>query len=377
MHVPLQYSESGSHREVGPVGGAITPASVHDQSIIHVATILLRYRRMVLFAPAVAIIASLIASFVLPRTYTAMASFVPQSPTPSQLSSLASLPAQLGLGLGRLAQGATFGSPDFYKELLQTRQILGEIADTPFDIPIGTRRFHGTLADYWRIHASTPERTRDRVIQRLRDHVLDVKIDQRIQLVEVRATTKSPDLSRAIVEQALELVNRFNQDKRQSQSAEERRFVGARLEDAKRELRQAEDTIARFMERNRDFRNSPALAFQYERLQREVALRQTLYTTLSQGYEQSRIDEVRDTPVITIVERPELPPRPESRQLVLKVALALVVGTLLGTLAAISTEFFAREAPRKSADLAEFQRLVVEIRQELRRPWRLVYRRGT
>src|SRR5207253_9545275 len=106
------------------------------------------------------------------------------------------------------------------------------------------------------------------------------------------ATTRSAYLSKGIVERALELVNRFNQEKRQSQSGEERRFIGGRLQESKGELRDAEDAVARFMEKNRDFRNAPALTFQYERLQREVALRQTLYASLSQNYEQARIEEV-------------------------------------------------------------------------------------
>lgn len=45
--------------------------------------------------------------------------------------------------------------------------------------------------------------------------------------------------------------------------------------------------------------------FQQQRLQKELDLRQQVYTTLAQAYEQARIDAVRDTPVITIIEHPE------------------------------------------------------------------------
>jgi uncharacterized protein involved in exopolysaccharide biosynthesis len=286
-----------------------------------------------------------------------------------RLTGLAGISAQLGLG--NLIQGTEFGSADFYKELLETRAILGEVADTPFDIPREDGQFHGTLADYWKIRASTPERRRDRAIRRLRD-VLSITVDHRIQLVAVAVKTRSAHLSEAIAERALQLVNRFNQERLQSQSAQERRFIGSRLEEAKGELRDAEDAVARFMQQNRDFRNSPVLFFQYERLQREVALRQGVYTTLAQNYEQSRIEEVRDTPVITVIQKPELPPQPNSRLLALKLALALVGGTLLGVVGAFSKEFVVRGAHGVSPDFSEFENLLAEVRQELRRPWRLL-----
>ena len=47
-------------------------------------------------------------------------------------------------------------------------------------------------------------------------------------------------------------------------------------------------------------------------------------------YEQARIDEVRNTPVITVVEPPDLPTRPNPRRTVLKGLLGLIVGLLMG-----------------------------------------------
>src|SRR3712207_7894583 len=56
-------------------------------------------------------------------------------------------------------------------------------------------------------------------------------------------------------------------------------------------------TLFRSYQRNRDYRNSPELTFQQERLSREVSRVQQLYGRLSEAYEQAKIEEVRDTPV--------------------------------------------------------------------------------
>ncbi|HXV87335.1 MAG TPA: hypothetical protein VD793_11570 [Gemmatimonadales bacterium] len=338
-------------------------------SVLRAATIILRFRRMVLLTPCITVLAAIAVVVLLPRTHTAVASFVPQSVTPSRLSALAGLSAQLGLG--SLPQASSFGSPDFYKELLGTDELLGRLADSRFAFPVDTGSFDGTLADYWNIRQPTPARRRLAAIRRLRGR-MNVAVEQRTQLVRLGVTTTSPDLSLALVERALQLVSEFNQDQRQSQSAQERRFLGSRLADAKAELRSAEDSVARFLEQNRDFRNSPPLLFQYDRMQREVTLRQTLYATLAQSFEQSRIEEVRDTPVLTVVETPRLPPRPDSRRLAIKLPLALMVGAVLGVLGAFLRDFFARAAPGGAPDLADFERLLGDARGEFRRPWRLL-----
>jgi uncharacterized protein involved in exopolysaccharide biosynthesis len=99
------------------------------------------------------------------------------------------------------------------------------------------------------------------------------------------------------------------------------------------EKRQAEDELQAFLQRNRDFRSSPQLSFAYDRLADNVSLRQQLYTAVAQAYEQARIEEVRDTPVITVVEAPMLParpdPRPFFRAIAATVLLALVAARVL------------------------------------------------
>lgn len=338
-------------------------------SVLRVATTLLRFRRLVFIAPTITALTALLVTLLLSRHYTATASFVPQSSAnASRLSALAGLSAQLGLG--NLPQASAFGSPDFYKELFQTDEILRALVDTRYSVPWQGSQFEGPLTAFWRTEGPTPEYRRDQAVRRLRGY-MNTAVDPRIQLVTLSVTTRSPELSTAVVERALALVSQFNQEQRQSQSAQERAFLGARLAEARRELSEAEDSVARFMERNRDFRNSPPLLFQYDRLQREVTLRQALYTTLAQNHEQSRIEEVRDTPVLTVVEPPRLPVRPDSRHLALKLLLALVAGAMLGVLAAFARDAFLRQAPEEEG-LSDFERHLAEFKHEARRPWRLL-----
>ena len=45
--------------------------------------------------------------------------------------------------------------------------------------------------------------------------------------------------------------------------------------------------------------------FGHDRLERQVSVRQELVTAMAQAYEQARVDEVRNAPVITVIDQPE------------------------------------------------------------------------
>jgi uncharacterized protein involved in exopolysaccharide biosynthesis len=169
-------------------------------------------------------------------------------------------------------------------------------------------------------------------------------------------------------------VNQFNLQTRQTQAAAERRFVEGRLEEAQAELMQAEEVLESFLQRNRAFSNSPQLQFEHDRLQRVVAQRQQVVNSLTVAFEQARIDEVRDTPVITIVEPPQVPALPDRRRLVLKVVMALVIGATVMGILAISTDFVRRSESTEPNEFAEFQKLKGELVGDLRSMWSLAAR---
>src|SRR5690606_31231281 len=108
-------------------------------------------------------------------------------------------------------------------------------------------------------------------------------------------TTPWPELSELLNRELLNLVGEYNMQRRQSNAAAERSFVEARLEESRHELVGAESDLKSFMEQNRRFDEAPQLRLEAARLQRRVDLRQQVYASLAQAYEQARIEEVRNT----------------------------------------------------------------------------------
>ena len=80
-----------------------------------------------------------------------------------------------------------------------------------------------------------------------------------------------------------------------------------------------------------------------------VDLQQQVFASLAQAYEQARIEEVRSTPVITVVTPPESRIRHEGREWILYPLIGLSIGLLGGLLTAMLREFFAFERRNEPA----------------------------
>jgi uncharacterized protein involved in exopolysaccharide biosynthesis len=172
---------------------------------------------------------------------------------------------------------------------------------------------------------------------------LQVQPDLRSNLVTVRLTLPDAVLAEAVLQRLLDLVQEFNIEKRQTSAAAERRFVEGRLREAEREMRAAESELQRFMSRNRRWEDSPLLSMQASQLQARVSLRQDVYTSLAQSYEKARIDEVRNTPVITIIDSPAGSARRAGGSLPLVLVLALGLGFALAVAWIATYEFLAAQ----------------------------------
>jgi uncharacterized protein involved in exopolysaccharide biosynthesis len=97
--------------------------------------------------------------------------------------------------------------------------------------------------------------------------------------------------------------------------------------------------------------------FEANRLQRRVDLRQQVYSSLAQSYENARIEEVRNTPVTTVITRPEGSALPVKGNLVLDLFLGLLLGSAVALVIIFTREYLEVQRRRHPADYAEFASL--------------------
>ncbi len=306
------------------------PQPVDDEiSLMQVAAVLLNGRRMIVgLALALAFLAGLF-SITRPKQYKATLAFVPQQGSGSNVSRLASsLAGQLGISLGSPQDNL---GPDFYQKLLSSRAILAPVVEARYEVDGGDNgRDSVPLLDLMGVVGDTREARVARAIQLMATGVANTSVDEQTGIVTVAVITRWPEVSYQIASALLQRVQDFNQMTRHTQAQAEREFLEGRVAEAGKQLRVAEDSLQTFLQKNRQYANSPELTFEHDRLERKVSMRQDLYTSLAQSYEQARVQEVQNTPVITILERPIVPPLREPRGTVLKTLLGLILGGMLG-----------------------------------------------
>lgn len=325
-----------------------------ETSLFTFLTAIIERRRFIL---TVAVAAALVTAGVLlvrGRSFTSTASFVPQTrrPNASQLTGLA---AQLGVQVGGLEPGQ---SPQFFADLAVSRRVLLEAARTTYDVPArdGTR-LRGNLIQLLDVKGRDAGEAEELVLRKLQQRA-GASASARTGVVFVRIWMQEPALAEAVLERILELVGDYNVSTRQSQARAERQFTERRLAESRAELRAAEERLSQFVGGNRAYVESASLRFQQERLEREVSMRQQVYQQLAQSFEQARIEEVRDTPVLSLVEPPRAPAVPDPRGLVLKSALALIVGATIAIALVLLAELWRWARTEHPATYERFEESV-------------------
>jgi uncharacterized protein involved in exopolysaccharide biosynthesis len=170
-----------------------------------------------------------------------------------------------------------------------------------------------------------------KAINLVRRQLLVVGVDREAGLVTVRVSTRWPSVSEQLAQALRDAVEHFNLHARRSQASAEQAFLAERLDTARGELVRSELALQEFLLRNRSWSNDPRLAFEHDRLEREIGLRQNVYTVVSQSFEQARAAAVRNTPSVSLVETGRMPLVGDRRYTLLKAATTTIVsfGVLL------------------------------------------------
>jgi uncharacterized protein involved in exopolysaccharide biosynthesis len=322
--------------------------------------VLLRARWLLLICALLGVLGAIIRAYVLDRQYTSRAVILPQARRAQ--SALSGLASSLNLSLPSVDASQ---SPSFYADLLLSRQLLGMACDARFNFQDAGQLHSATLSQILGARGANSALKREDAIDRLSERI-SANVIAKTGVIRLAVTLPNPSVAQRTEQRLIELLDQFNRETRKSQAAAERQFTEQRLSEVTAEMRRAEDRLQSFLQQNRQFTNSPELAFERERLTNDLSLRRELYSTVAKAYEQARVEEVRDTPVTTIIETPSLPIRPDPRGLLKKAVAGIAFGVVIGIIIA----FFRRASsePTDEDPLVEFQHLKRALFQELRHP---------
>lgn len=302
-----------------------------EVSLVGLLSLALRHSRLLVGLPIACALLAVPVTLLLPRRWAAATTFVAESGgrMPRLPSALLGLASQLNLDFGGSAM-----SPRFYAELVTSRELLDRALTTRFADPRAPGD-SATLLTILRVRGESMADSLERGRRRL-SGFLSVRVNAQTSIVRLELRARSPELAADVANAFVGYINDFNTRYRQSQARERRRFTEEQAQGAERELRAAEDRLRSFFERNRLWEQSSQLRFEEGRLRRQVEVFQEVYLTLRREFETARVEEVNDTPVITVIDRAVPPVKkafPKRRAIVMGAALfGFVVALVLGLL---------------------------------------------
>src|SRR5581483_3527109 len=243
--------------------------------------------------------------------YETEAAFMPSGSSQSELgSAISSMAGGLGglsASMGGLLGGGGGGTvlpPKFYADLVTNDAILLQVIDTSGRNPYNYFTMYGIETK-----GRKPEQVRDYALGHLRKRI-KVDLDPRTSVITVKFAGRTPQFSVQVLHTLLDAVNQFNIRTLQTTARAKTRFTESRVAVMKDDVSVAETRLRDFLTQNRTYAQSPLLTLQQQQLRQDYTLKNDMLVQLENTLEKARLDEVRDTPVLTIIDQPLLRTKP-------------------------------------------------------------------
>ncbi len=213
-------------------------------------------------------------------------------------------------------------TPVLMSKLLAARVVLDAVALGPLwpgdSIP-GARRISRGLA------IDAPDYTLTQAVV----NIVDVTLDRETGLVTITATHRDSSVARRVTARLVDEATAAFRTASRAQAQQLRIAQQTRVDSAMRQLQHAEENLAQFIASNRLVASYSQATIERERLERTVALAQTLYTQIMVDREAAIGRELEQTPVVVTLDPVPRQVLPVARHTLLKAVVAGIAGALL------------------------------------------------
>ncbi|GJM44555.1 MAG: hypothetical protein DHS20C21_13970 [Gemmatimonadota bacterium] len=361
---PQTRPAPGTREEVAHVADQIlaTEPILTDQEMGHYARALIGARyRMAAFVTG-SVIAAVILALLLPKQYTAKVMLLPtddgEQGFPSQLSGIASS-FGLQFPFGSVSQS------DLYPTILASDRLLGDLIDESFAPAPGETPVKLVDLLVERKNLSEHEH-RMRALTDLRENVIRAHKDTETGVVSLQVTTHGAELSADVANRLTSRLEKYLIDTRQVEGSRNRAFLSERLDLVSGDLKSAEENLKQFREKNRRVNDSPELLLQVDRLRREVLVQEQIFLELQRQTEVAKIEEVKNTPVLRILDDAHAPIRPSHPKKVIVVVMGFVL-SLFAVIGFVLLRSAVQLSPNLTSALQPFAQDVAKLRALLGR----------
>jgi uncharacterized protein involved in exopolysaccharide biosynthesis len=241
-------------------------------------------------------VVAIIISLLLPNYYMSTVVILPET-NQSKLAGLGGL-SDLA-SLAGVNVGGEVSLSKLYPTIVKSEAVLKNTIYQKYQ----TKSFpdSSNLIKIWDVDEERPQLAYETMLKALRDE-LEVSLETKTSVLSISILTKEPQLSADIVNTIAHELDVFIRTKRTTNASEQRKWIEGRLKEVKGDLEKSENALKDFRENNRRVFDSPQLLLVQERFIREVQINSTLYTELKKQYELTKIEEIKNIPIVNVMD---------------------------------------------------------------------------
>jgi uncharacterized protein involved in exopolysaccharide biosynthesis len=195
--------------------------------------------------------------------------------------------------------------------------------------------------------------------------MINISEDIKTGILTLSINASEPIFALEVNQALIEVLDTHQRKYIKAKTSDTKQFIEERIIDIEKELMVAEENLKVFRDRNRQIGNSPALQLTQQRFGREVTVLTGVFTTLKQQLETTKIEEVKESDYVIILDAPEIPlqrSKPNKKKMVI---LAGIFGIGLGLVLAFFREFAINSKKEEKDKISEAKALVLKNISEL------------
>ena len=268
-------------------------------------------------------------------------------------SQLQGLAAQFGIS----APGGSEGAQWVYSEIVKSRTLAKSVLKRKFDTnEYGPQKSLLQILTYGDEEPTVSIDTLE--IHGANALIGMIEIESQGSFYNLSVSTFEPQFAADLCAVLIEELDRHQREYKTEKVKETRLFIEGRIIDIQKELESAEENLKVFRDRNRQIGQSPALLLEQQRLTRETAVLTGVFTTLKQQLEMTKIEEVKESTLIQVLDPPIAPFHRDSPNRRLSVLLSLILGFGLAVIVAFVKEYASNSDDDEKGKLREITELI-------------------
>ena len=305
-------------------------------SLSDILLVLAKQLKFLIITPLVfGVLTAFYVLFMVSPTYVSSAKIM-SSGGGGSASQLQGLAAQFGVTV----PGASESPEWVYPDIIKSRTLANALFERKFDTyEYGPQKTLLQILTYGDEEPEFGPDTLKKLAFESYNEMIEVDQDIKTQIYTLTVSAFEPQFAADVCGALIEELDEHQRGYKTEKVKETRVFIEGRIIEVQKELEEAEEALKDFVDRNRQIQGSPALLLEQQRLTREASVLTGVFTTLKQQLEMTKIEEVKESALVQVLDPPVAPLFRDKPKRKLSVLLSLILGFGFAVVVAFVREY--------------------------------------